>query len=265
MKKIHKKWMIFAGAVTAAAVVVTGVLIWRAKKKPQPQPDYHQQLAAAIQKTEARPGFVIQLTSAGTLMIDKASRTVQTTGYLYDASDSDYAAIYVHTSSSTEHAQADDFDVTVSMYCDEKGVFDNTGSTPKKMDMTREQFLEVVDGYGLYHYDVADATEITYKDYSSEAHKGGQFSVTLRKPTDAVLEAYAGVLAEGTGEPVTKADLEILSAYVLYSVYDGELVTQTSCFTVEYKMRDGRTATYEAMNQIAYVDSLEDAIQGEGQ
>lgn len=261
MKKIHKKWLILAGAVTAVAAVAVGVLIWWGTKDPPPQPDYHQKLAAAIQKAEAKPGFVIQLTSTGSLVIDQASRTVQTSGYLYDAADSDYAALYVHTSSDTENAEAADFDVTVAMYCDEKGVFDNTGSSPKKMDMSREAFLEVMDGYGLYHYDVADVIEITYRDNSTEAHKGGQYAVTLRKPTDAVLEAYAGVLAEGTGEPVTKADLKILSAYVLYSVYDDALLTQTSCFTVAYTMADGRTASYEAMNQIAYVDSLEDAIE----
>ena len=265
MKKTHKKWWIFAGAVTAAAAIAAGVLIWRGRKDPQPQPDYHQRLAAAIQKAEERPGFVIQLTSTGTLMIDKASRTVQTTGYLYDAADSDFTSIYVNTSSSTENAQADDFDVTVAMYCNEKGVFDNTGSSPKQMEMSREEFLEVVDGYGLYHYDMADVTQITYQDYSTEAHKGGQYSVTLSKPADTVLEAYAGLLTEGTGETVTKADLKILSAYVLYSVYDEELITQTSCFTVTYQMADGRTAAYEAMNQIAYMDSLEDAIQGGSQ
>lgn len=259
MKKIHKKWLISAGAVITVTVV--GLLIWHWKEEPQP-PDHHQALAAVLEKAEALPGFVIQLTSTGTLSIDQASQTVQTTGYLYDAADSDFASIYVNTSSHTENAQVEDFDVTVAMYCDEKGVFDNTGSSPKKMDMTREAFLQVVEGYGLYHYDVADATGITFRDHSTEEHKGGQYSVTLAKPTEAVLENYAKVLADATGESVAKEDLEVLSAYALYSVYDDALVTQTCSFTVQYTMADGRIASYHAVNQIAYVESLDEATAG---
>lgn len=255
-RKIDKKWLIPAGAVLLVAVVLV-VVLW---KKPDKELDYHQIVAAAMEKTESEKGFVIQLYSTGTLSIENASQTVQTNGYLYASADSDYTSIYVNTSSSTENAEAEDFNVTVAMYCDGQDVYDNTGNSPVKMDMTCEEFQQIVGEYGLYHYDVADATEITYTENTMEQYNGGQYSVSLTKPSDTVLEAYAGVIADATEETVTKEDLKVVSAYVLYSIYDDALVTQTCSFTVQYTMADGRTASYHAMNQIAYLESLDEVL-----
>lgn len=258
MRKINKKWLIPAGAVLLAAVAV--VLAMLLREKPETEPDYHQIVAAAVEKAEEQEGFVIQLYSTGTISVDNASQTVQTNGYLYASADSDYTSIYVNTSSSTENAEATDFDVTVAMYCDGQGVYDNTGNSPVKMDMTCEEFQQIVGEYGLYHYDVADAAEITYTENSMEQYNGGQYSVSLTRPSDTVLEAYAGVMADATGETVTKEDLTVVSAYVMYSVYDDALVTQTCSFTVQYTMADGRTASYHSMNQIAYLESLDEVL-----
>lgn len=252
MKKQKKIWMIIAAA--AAAVTALGIwLLW-----PDKEPDSHEIVAAAIQKTEDKDPFIVQIYSYGTVSAGDVSQTMQTVGYVYGENDLDYVSIYVNTSSETENADEADYDVTVAMYCDGEAVYDHTGSTAVRMDMTCEEFREIVSRYGLYHYDEADVTEITYTQNEAENYNGGQYTVTLTKPSDETMEAYAGILSDATGETVTKEDLSVLSAYVLYSIYDDEVVTQTCSFTVAYTASDGRMVRYSAVNQAAYLGSLDE-------
>lgn len=260
MRKFSKKWLVLGGTAILLLAAVP-VILWCWLKDPEPT--MHELMAAAIEKTEARDSFTIQICSTGTVSVGDVSQTVQTSGYLYTQGDKDYTSIYVNTSSDTENAEAADFDVTVAMYCDGEHVYDNTGAAPVRMDMSCQEFQQIVSEYGLYHYDPADATDITYSKNEKEGYNGGQYSVTLAKPSDEVLVGYAGVLSEATGQTVAKEDLQVLSAYVLYSVYDGEVVTQTCSFTVSCTMADGREAYYSAVNQVAYLQSPDQAVTEE--
>lgn len=252
-----KKWLIVATvAVVVTAAAVTAVILSRPE---EPEPSHHQILAGAMAASEAKNPFMLQIISSGTLSAGNVSQTVQTAGYLYDDSSKDYTSIYVNTSSTTENAQTSDYDVTLSMYCDGEGVYDNTGSTPVAMDMTCQEFQQIVSQYSLYHYDPALATDISYNKNETEGFDGGQYSVTLSRPSDAVLAAYADIIAQATGETVAPEDLQVMSAYAIYSVYSGQVVSQTCSFTVNYTMSDGRTAQYSAVNQVAYLQVPEQA------
>jgi len=258
MKKISKKWLLVGGA--AALLVGAAVLLLWLKA---PEPTAHELVAAAIKKTEEKKDYTIQIYSTATVSAGEVSQTVQTTGYLHTMEDTDYTSLYVNTSSESKNTQTSDFDVTVAMYCDGEKVYDNTGAAPVQMDMSCEEFRQIVSEYGLYHYELADAVDITYTPNEKEGTQGGQYSVTLAKPRDEVLVGYAGVLAEATGQTVAKEDLQVLSAYVLYSVYDGQVVSQTCSFTVECPMTDGRKAQYSAVNQVAYLQSPDQAVTEE--
>lgn len=259
MGKIRKKWLVLGG--TAALLAVGSVILWCWPREPEQTK--HEQVASAIEKTEARDSFTIQIYSTGTISAGDVRQSVQTSGYLHTEGETDYTSIYVNTSSRTENATSADFDVTVAMYCDGKDVYDNTGSVPVQMDMTCQEFQQIVGEYGLYHYDVADITDITYAETEKEGFNGGQYSVTLSKPRDEILSAYAGILSDATGETVAKENLTVLSAYVLYSIYDGEVVSQTCSFTVCCTMADGKDAYYSAVNQVTYLQSPDQAGMGE--
>lgn len=258
MKKISKKWVLLGGAA-ALLVGAAVLLLWH----KTPEPTAHELVAAAIKKTEEKRGYTVQIYSTGTVSAGEVSQTVQTTGYLHTMEDTDYTSIYVNTSSESKNVQTSDFDVTVAMYCDGEKVYDNTGAAPVQMDMSCQEFRQIVSEYGLYHYELADAVDITYTPSEKDGAEGGQYSVTLAKPRDEVLEGYAGVLSEATGQTVTREDLQILSAYVLYSVYDGQVVSQTCSFTVQCAMEDGRNAQYSAVNQVAYLQSPDQVVTEE--
>lgn len=214
----------------------------------------------AIAKTEAQEDFIVEIFSSALVTTDTTLRRTDTNGYIYARDNLDFVYIFANTASTTPSNPSLDFNVTVAMYSDGEQVYDNSTGKDVPVNMTCQEFNAIVSEYGLYKYDEADVVQVAYEENRLEEYKGGgEMIVTLSKPQDAVLEAYAEALTEVTGEPVNKAALNILLAQVTYSIYNDMVAAQTCNFTVEYQCADGQTVQYASSTHILYLEEDNDS------
>lgn len=206
----------------------------------------------AIEKTEKNKEYAVQISSSATIILGEFEKEISTDGYIYSEGSADKTVVYVNTSSETPDDTQQDFDVTALMYTDGKKVYDNTTGSPKEIEMSVDEFYEIVDEYELYKYDDKDVVDIEYHDKETEEYKGGQTIVTLKKPNEKVLKAYASAISEITGENVSSDELDVKSAVAIYSIYDDLVVSQTCNFNVEYVCEDSQILEYLGTTQVSY-------------
>ena len=257
--KGKKKWILVAVvAVLVLAGAITAALLWEEQEEHS---ETYDMVAQAISKTEALEDVGFQISSEAMITDNGTLRKTETSGYIYKLADLQRIFVYVNTKSTTPEDPSQDFDVTVSMFSDGEHVYDNSGATDVIVDMTCEEFDQIVSGYGLYEYDEADVVQVAYAENELEIYDGGEMVVTLSKPSDAVLEAIAGSLSEVLGESVTKEELVTVSARVDYSIYDGMVTAQSCNFTVEHTCDDGRKVRYASATHVIMLENDETGDQ----
>lgn len=208
----------------------------------------------AIEKTEAQADFLVEISSCAMVTTDETLRRTDTNGYIYARDHLDFVYIYANTASTTPSNPSLDFCVTVALYSDGKQVYDNSTGKEVPIDMSCQEFNDIISEYELYRYEEADVLQVAYEENQQAEYNGGEMTVTLSKPQDAVLEAYARALTEITGEPVGKSALKVILAQVVYSIYDDMVAAQTCNFTVEYQCTDGQTVQYASSAHIVYLE-----------
>ncbi len=212
----------------------------------------NSELKKAIEKTEGRSEYAVEISSSTAIILGEFEKEISTNGYIYSEGSADKTVVYVNTKSETPDDTQQDFDVTSLLYTDGKKVYDNTSGAPQQVDMSVDEFYDIVDEYELYKYDDKDVVDIEYNEKENENSEGGQIVVTLKKPDDKVLEAYASAISDMTGEDVSRDELDVKSAYAIYSVYDELVVTQTCNFNVEYVCKDSQVLKYSGSTNVSY-------------
>lgn len=217
--------------------------------------DVHKILAEAITKAEADKTFVLQLDTAAQITIEDMEQKTETSGYITSLEEFDITHFYLNTVSKTTDNSESDFDVTVSVYSDGEKVWDNSGGTDVELDITCQEFDEIVDSYSLYRYDTDNVKDVVYIPQELQGFDtSGEITVILTKPEDNVLSVYAEKLSEITKEKVNKDDLKVLNSVVSYSLFDGQVQSQTYSFTVEYAVDSDVVVRYGVSSQSAYGD-----------
>lgn len=249
----RKLWIGLAVIFVAVAVITVFILFHGTQKKKS---ETYTLVHTAIGKTEALDDFIIQISSSSLITDGAVSQKNTTQGYIYTLEDKEFVYVYANTTSNTTGTAAEDFDVTVAMYSDGKHVYDNsTGKDELIEDMTCSEFNEIVAEYELYKYDEADVLSVAFNENTmAEGENNGDMIVTLSRPTDKVLASLAKGMASATGEAVSAEELTVLSAKVIYSIYDSMILSQSCSFEVSYKRADGKTVRYSTATNIVYVE-----------
>lgn len=213
----------------------------------------------AIEKTEAKEQFVLEFQSSSLITYGEVMQQTTSSGYIGAKKNLDEVYIHMNTKSESLPDASSDFDVTASMYSDGEKVYEYIGGTDTELDMTVDEFNEIVSQYGLYRYKESDVREVSFEENTLPEYKGsGDMTVTLKKPEREVLSAYAGTVSALTGEDVKPADLTIVSAKVVYTIYNGEVGAQTCNFDVEYTDESGEKFRLQSSSHILYFDSDEE-------
>ncbi|MBR3988217.1 MAG: hypothetical protein IKK10_02825 [Clostridia bacterium] len=217
--------------------------------------DVHDIVCKAIDKAEADKTFILQLDTAAQINVGNMEQKTETSGYITSVEELDLTHFYLNTFSSTTDNPDADFDVTVSVFSDGERVWDNSGGTAVELDITCEEFDEIVDSFSLYKYNTNNVRDVLYIPKEIEGFDtSGEVTVILNTPEENVLSAYAEKLSEITEEKVNANELKILNAVVSYSLFDGKVQSQTYSFTVEYITSAGIAVRYGVSSQSAYGD-----------
>ncbi len=213
----------------------------------------------AIEKTEAKEQFVLEFQSSSLITYGEVMQQTTSSGYIGAKKNLDEVYIHMNTKSESFPDASSDFDVTASMYSDGEKVYEHVGGIDTELDMTVEEFNEIVSQYRLYRYNDSDVIEVAFDENKLPEYKNsGDMTVTLKKPEREVLSAYAGTVSAITGEDVKPSDLTIVSAKVVYTIYNGEVGAQTCNFDVEYTDESGEKFRLQSSSHILYFDSDEE-------
>ncbi|MBQ5711351.1 MAG: hypothetical protein IIV61_01940 [Oscillospiraceae bacterium] len=260
-KKNGLIWLAVGGLVLAVAAVA--VAVWAPWREPD-RSEVYVMAEQAIVKTEAKEDLGLQISSAAMITDNGTLRKTDTNGYIYKVGDQGRVIVYVNTKSTTPEDPSRDFDVTVSMVSDGQKVYDISGPEETEVDMTCQEFDQIVSGLSFYRYREEDAVEVRYEENELEAFDGGELSVTLSRPGAETLDAIAGSLSEMLAEPVDPEKLVTVEARVDMSVYDGELRAQSCNFTVEHTCQDGRKVRYATATHVVLLEDSQGELPTDG-
>lgn len=236
-----------------ATVVVAVILLNR-------EPDTYSFVMSAIDSTESKSNMTVQINSLGQIKSGGVTQQTDTDGIITFVEEDDIVHFYLNTKSSTIGAEAEDFDVTVSLFCEDDVVYDNTtGANVVVEDMTADEFREIVDGYSLYRYSKDKAVSASFVENEMEGYENcGDVTVQLSAPEDEVLESFSQKLSEVTGEKVKANQLEVNSASVTYSIYNEMVAMQKYSFTVTYTASSGQDVMYTSVSEIAFMENSDE-------
>ena len=253
----NKKKLIFilSGVLIFTLAVIAVILLLNGPDKSE----VYIYVNDAIDKTESLEDFIVEVSSNSQISVDGKIHSTFTSGAISSKDNMNDVYVYLNTRSNTPSDKSSDFDVTVSMYTDGDKVYDDSSKKAVEIDMTPEEFREIVSEYKLYRYNEDDLVKAEFDENNIEEFKGdGNMTITLSKPSDEVLKAYAKKIESVVDENVKIKDLETKSAFITYSVYDDKIKAQTCTFAVEYICKDGKKVYYSVTNQVVYVENIED-------
>lgn len=251
-----KKFIIPAAAVfVVMCLIVTAVVIVNNNHS-----DIYSMVDKAIKNSQSKSQFYLGFeTTANVTKGDKTYKT-DTGGVIFSLNDMNDAVISINAVSTNPDDTASDYNVTASFYCDGENVYDITSGKEVKSSVTPKEFKSILNEYSLYMYDEKHATNAVFNENQLEEFKGsGEVTVTLDSPGDEVLEEYAKVISELTGENVKKSDLKVNAAFVSYVIYDELVQSQTYTFSVDYVAADGEKLNYTVSSFVSFSDSFENA------
>lgn len=210
----------------------------------------------AIEKTESKETFVLEFQSSSLITFGDVMQKTTSSGYIGAKKSLDEVYVHMNTKSESLPDTASDFDVTASMFSDGEKVYEHIGGTDVELDMTVDEFNGILSQYGLYRYNESDVKDVSFEENKLPEYKGsGDMTVTLSKPADEVMKAYAQSVSAVTGEDVKPSDLKIVMAQVVYSIYNGEVTAQTCNFDVEYTAENDKKLRLQSSAHIIYFDS----------
>ena len=219
--------------------------------------DIYKMVTDAIEKTESKEDFMLEFSSSSLIMTGSVSQQIDSSGYIAAADNLENVFVQINTKSSTPSAPQNDFDITASMYSDGEYVYETVNGKDTPLDMTVEEFNDIISEYGLYRYNEPDVEKAVFEE--NEIYKGsGDVTVTLKTPGRQVLQSYAAKIAEITGENISTNDLVVTRAQVVYSIYNGEVGAQTCNFEVEYTTQSGEKIRYSSSAHVLYFSTQEE-------
>lgn len=222
--------------------------------------DLHTLVSNAIDKSEAQESFVLQLTTASELSIGTNAKRTDITGYIVSEDNMEDVLLYLNTFSTSSYDDAEDYDVTVSLYSDGEKVYDNSTGKAVEVDVTAQEFKDIVSEFSLYRYSIEDAKEVSFAENYMEGYdKSGNVTVKLKTPSDKVLASYAQTISEAVGEEIEVSDLTLNTAHITYGVYYDMVTTQQYTFSVSCELKDGQRLTYTVTSQVSYNTELIDS------
>lgn len=255
-KIFRKQFVIPAAAVLVVICLVAAVVLIVQNNHS----DIYKMVDNAIKNSQSKSQFYLGFeTTTSAVKGDKTYKT-DTGGVIFSANHMEDAIISINAVSTTPENTSSDYNVTASFYCDGENVYDITSGKEAKSSVTPEEFKEILEEYSLYMYDEKNATHAAFNENQLEEFKGsGEVTVTLDSPGDEILEEYAGVISELTGEKVKKSDLKVNAAFVSYVIYDELVQSQTYTFSVEYMPADGEKVNYTVSSFVSFSDQFENA------
>lgn len=259
----RKRWIWPVAGGLAVAVAAVAVAVWAPWRAPD-KSEVYTMAEQAIMKTEAKEDLGLQISSSAMITDNGTLRKTDTSGYIYKLADLGRVLVHVNTQSTTPEDPSRDFDVTVSMFSDGEKVYDISGVDEIEVDMSCEEFDQIVSGLSFYRYREEDVVEVAYEENEMEGYDGGELSVTLTKPGDETLAAIAQSLAEALGEPVDEEKLVTVDARVDLSIYDGLLCAQSCNFTVEHTCQDGRKVRYATATHVVLLEDIQEESPTDG-
>ncbi len=222
--------------------------------------DLHALVSDAIDKSEAQETFMLQLTTASELSIGANTKRTDITGYIVADNNMEDVLLYLNTFSTSSYDDAEDYDVTVSLYSDGEKVYDNSTGKNVEVDVTAQEFKDIVSDFSLYRYSVEDAKEVTFAENHMEGYdKSGNVTVKLKAPSDKVLASYARAISDAVGEEIEVSDLRLNTAHITYGIYYDMVTTQQYTISVSCTLKDGQKLTYTVTSQVSYNTELIDS------
>lgn len=218
--------------------------------------DSYEITMKAIEKTESKEDFFVQISSSSRIYDKKISQQVSTNGYIYTTDKKDFVYIYANTKSNTLGSAANDFDVTVAMYSDGKNVYDNsTGKDELVEGITCEEFNNIVSEYELYKFNKEDVIKFTFnEDKNYKDGKSGDMLISFTRPNENVMNSLKEAISQYTKEDVSVEKINVVSAIAIYSIYEGTVISQSCSFNVNYEQENGNVIKYSTETNITYFD-----------
>ena len=245
----NRKFKVVVGSVVAVLAFIVLIVVIVVTHHSET----YTMVRDAIEKTEAKESFTLEFQSSSLITYGDVMQHTTSSGYIGAENNLDDVYIHMNTKSESYPDNTSDFDVTASMHSDGEKVYEYIGGVATELDITVEEFNDIVSEYGLYRYRESDVKQVSFEENTLPEYKGsGDLTVTLKKPADDVLAAYAETVSSLTGDNVKQSDLTIVMAEVVYSIYNGEVGAQTCNFDVEYTDQNGKKFRLQSSSHILY-------------
>ena len=246
MKKKH----IIAIMVIALAVIITGIVaIFLISQSSD-----GKYLRTAIKNAESLSDFAVKYATKQTVEYGDAYQDISSTGHIVSFNNFEKTFGENNTASYTKDNEENDTQVKVLLYSDSDGVYDVTTGVKEEVDMTPQEFEKIVKSYELYKYSRKNIMQEEVKRGETEGtENNGIVTVRLKSPESEVLEAYAAEISSITGDKVSSNDLDVVAAYVQYSIYENVVKSQSYTFTVSYTTETGDTLKYTVSSDLEYI------------
>lgn len=253
-KLLNKKLIIPVVAVlVTVCLIVTAIVI-----SLNHHSDIYKMVDKAIENSESKSQFYLGFETTTSVSKGDKSYKTDTGGVIFSANNMEDAVVSINAVSTTPDNTSSDYNVTATFYCDGDNVYDITTGKEVKASISTKEFKDILDEYSLYMYEEKNATNAVFNENQLEEFKGsGEVTVTLSSPGDEILEEYAVVISELTGENVKKSDLKVKAAFVSYVIYDELVQSQTYTFSVEYVTEDGEKVDYTVSSFVSFSDDFE--------
>lgn len=253
-KLLSKKFIIPLAAVfVVLCLILTAVMIVLNNHS-----DIYKMVDNAVKNSQSKSQFYLGFETTASVSKGEKTYKTDTGGVIFSMNDMEDAVISINAVSTTPDNTSSDYNVTASFYCDGENVYDITSGKEVKSSVTPKEFKSILEEYSLYMYDEKHATNAVFNENQLEEFKGsGEVTITLDSPGDEVLEEYAKIISELTGESVKKGDLKVNAAFVSYVIYDELVKSQTYTFSVEYVPDDGEKLNYTVSSFVSFSENFE--------
>ena len=251
----RRKLIIIATAAVVLCLVVTAVLFVQFNHS-----DIYKMVDSAVKNSQSKSQFYLGFETNTSVSKGDKTYITDTGGVIFAMNNMEDALISINAVSTTPDDTSSDYNVTASFYCDGENVYDITSGKEVMSSVTPKEFKSILEEYSLYMYDEKHAANAVFNENQLEEFKGsGEVTVTLDSPGDEVLQEYARVISELTGEEIKKSDLKVNAAFVSYVIYDQLVQSQTYTFSVECIASDGEKVNYTVSSFVSFSEEFENA------
>ena len=254
--KVRSRKKLFAILASVLVVAVVAVIIVVVVLSANSTSTY-KRLTKAIDNAESMSDFLLEYSTRQTVVYGSTTQDIASIGHILSIDNMDRVYVEINTQSSNSDNPDMDGTATATLYTDGKKVYDITTGTKTEVDMSADEFNDIVNEFGLYRYDPKDVKEEQFTENEKEELKGSGFiTVSLNTPGEKVMQAYAQEISVLTGDDVTAEDLTPVAAYVQYYIQDDAVKTQSYTFTVKYTANNGAVLNYTVNSDISYTGDL---------